>query len=125
MDKDVFPLTCGLYGDQARKPPVQASSVAVRVDQKPSPTMYIALNIRGFPGREFESGVYGIRKVTISSKGFEDNIMDKVVKLVPADADSAVRKGGMNSLFVSPTSEQGGYSPPFMGGYGDQNVPST
>jgi hypothetical protein len=85
MSVKVFTLSCGVYGDRSRKPPVLACAVAVRMnDDAELPSVYVALTIRTARGLAYDPAVYGTRKVSIFSNDFEgENIFERLFDIVP------------------------------------------
>lgn len=116
MNNKEFPLSCGVYGDRAKKPPVIVTAVAVRTNEAPTPTMYVALTINALPGHELDPEAYGLRQIAITSKDFEDNVLEKLVDILPSSDPNAIigyeddgGAGDRNSMFISPSSNMGAY----------------
>jgi hypothetical protein len=75
-----FALSCGVYGDEGGKPPIELFAAAIKSDEK---TLYIALTIKPLPGSELDARAYGIKKVAIFSKDVNQKMLERVVDIVP------------------------------------------
>jgi hypothetical protein len=104
QQKDLrFPLSCGIYTEQGKKPLLVAHATAYKVDNKPASPVYIRLTINAADGHENSPGLYGIKKLAIFSKGFSGNIFERLIELTENPVKNANASNvSMSSLIGMP-----------------------
>ena len=77
-----FPLSCGVYGDQSGKPPIDVFAAAMQMDDQ-AQSIYVALTVKAVPGMELNAAVYGLKKVAVFSKELDHKVLERVLDIVP------------------------------------------
>jgi hypothetical protein len=73
-------LSCGVYGDQTNKTPIDVFAAAIKTDDG---NIYIALTIKASAGHEEDSSCYGLNKVAILSKEIGQKLLELIVDITP------------------------------------------
>eukprot|EP01038_Epipyxis_sp_PR26KG_P005935 gene5935-8183_t len=69
----VFP--CGVYGEEAAKPPIEVSAIVMKASNK---SIYIALTIVASVGKEKDSAIQGQKKIVVFDQDSNQKIFERV-----------------------------------------------
>lgn len=95
-------LSCWVYGEQSKKPPIDVFAAVIRTDDK---SMYVSLTIKASIGAELDPSVYGLKKVSVFLN--ELKVLDRLLEVVPMQGYEGWIAAGSYDIHATESQEQG------------------
>lgn len=73
-------LSCGVYGEQAAKPPIDVFAAIIKTSDGKT---YVAVTVKAAAAKELDPNVYGLKKIVVVAKDIDTQLFEKLIYVLP------------------------------------------